>query len=108
MKTSRRSLATTLAIGLVAVLGVTACESDPSAKRVAQDLVKTLTIDHPEIQECMLDVIDGYTESELEDIGNDALDGDAASQAAANEALDKFEADLAECDPEGVARGTIP
>ena len=108
MKTSRRSLATTLAIGLVAVLGVTACESDPSAKRVAQDLVRTLTQDQPEVEECMLDVIDGYSESELEDIGNDSLDGDAASQAAANEALDKFEADLAECDPEGVTRTSTP
>ena len=97
MKTSRRSLANTFAIGLVAVLGITACESDPSAHRVAEDLVKTLTADEPEVQECMLEVIDGYTESELQDLGNDSLDGDAASKAKADEALDKFEADLAAC-----------
>jgi hypothetical protein len=97
VKTSPRSLASTIAIGLVAVVGFTACESDPSAKRVAQDLVKTLTADEPEVQECMLAVIDGYTTDELQDLGNDSLDGDAASKAAADEALAKFEADLADC-----------
>lgn len=79
------------------MLGLTACESDPSAKRVAQDLVKTLTQDEPEVQECMLDVIDGYTTSELQDIGNDSLDGDAAAKVEADATLVKFEADLAAC-----------
>ncbi|MGB0112989.1 MAG: hypothetical protein WBP59_07190 [Ilumatobacteraceae bacterium] len=97
MKTSRRSLPYTAAVGLIAVLGLTACESDPSAKRVAQDLVKTLTQDEPEVQECMLDVIDGYTTSELQDIGNDSLDGDAAAKVEADATLVKFEADLAAC-----------
>ena len=97
MKTSRRSLANTFAIGLVAVVGFTACESDPSAKRVAEDIVKTETADEPEVQECMLEVIDGYTESELQDLGNDSLDGDLEAKAAADEALAKFEADLAAC-----------
>ena len=107
MQPIRRPVAT-FAVLLVAVLGFTACESDPSAKRVAQDLVKTMTQDEPEIQECMLAVVDGYTESELQDIGNDSLDGDAASKAAADEALAEFEADLAACDPEGVTRTSAP
>ena len=84
---------------LVAALGASACESDPSAKRVAQDLVKTLTKDQPEVRECMLEVIDGYTTDELQQIGNDANGGDLAAQAEADEALDKFEADLAACNP---------
>ena len=97
MKTSPRSLANLFAIGLVAALGVSACTSDPSAKRVAQDIVKTETADEPEVQECMLKVIDGYSESELEDLGNDSLDGDVAAKAAADETLAKFEADLTAC-----------
>lgn len=97
MKTSSRSLANTVAVALVAVIGVSACQSDPSAKRVAQDLVKTLTQDQPEVQDCMLDVIDDYSKDELESIGDDANDGDEAEMAAADEALDKFEADLAAC-----------
>lgn len=84
---------------LVAALGASACESDPSAKRVAQDLVKTLTRDQPEVRECMLEVIDGYSKDELERIGDDANGGDLAAQAEANEALDRFEADLAACGP---------
>lgn len=87
---------------LVAALGASACESDPSAKRVAEDLVRTLTQDQPEVRECMLDVIDGYTTDELQQIGNDANSGDQAEQAEANEALDRFEADLAACDPDPV------
>ena len=100
MKPSRRPLLNTVAVVLVAVLGVSACNSDPSAKRVAQDLVKTLTQDQPEVQECMLEVIDGYSKDELEDIGNDARnDGNRAAQAEAQATLDKFEADLAACNP---------
>ena len=96
MTTSRRPVAV-LAVAAVSLLGLTACSSDPSAKRVAQDLVKTIAADEPEVEECMLEVIDGYSTDELEAIGEDSLDGDAAAQAAAQEALDKFEADLAAC-----------
>ncbi len=100
MKTSRRPRPLLVASILVAALGVSACESDPSAKRVAEDLVKTLTLDQPEVRECMLDVLDGYTKDELERIGNDANGGDQAEQAEAREALEQFEAELASCDPQ--------
>lgn len=93
MKTTRRSLTSTVAVALVAVLGLSACQSDPSAKRVAQDLVKTLA-ETPEEEECMLDVIDQY---DLNTLGSEAKDGDQAEQAAANAELAKFEADLAAC-----------
>jgi hypothetical protein len=97
VKTSRPSLTATAAVVLVAMFGITACNSDPSAKRVAQDLVRTLTQDDPEARECMLEVINGYSEDDLEDIGNDAREGDQAEQAAANEALAQFQADLEAC-----------
>ena len=80
-------------MALVAVLGLSACQSDPSAKRVAQDLVKTLA-QTPAEEECMLDVIDEY---DLDSLGSDANDGDEAEQDAANAELAKFEDDLAAC-----------
>ena len=83
----------TVAVALVGVLGLSACQSDPSATRVAQDLVKTLA-QTPEEEECMLDVIDEY---DLDALGADANDGDEAEKAAANAELAKFEADLAAC-----------
>ena len=46
----------------------------------------------------MLDVIDGYSESELEDIGNDSLDGDVGiARPRRTRRSTKFEADLAAC-----------
>ena len=96
MKTSLRPV-TLLAVAAVSLLGLSACSSPPSAKRVALDIVHTEAADDPEVEACMVDVIEGYTTDELEAIGDDANDGDAAAQAEANEALDKFEADLAAC-----------
>jgi hypothetical protein len=99
--TSHRTLTQTATLVLVAVLGVSACTSDPSPQRVAEDLIKTETQDHPEIQECMLGVLEDYDVNQL---GEDAESDDRATAAAANEELDAFEADLAACDPEGVTR----
>jgi hypothetical protein len=93
VKTPRRSLTSTVAVALVAVLGLSACQSDPSATRVAQDLVKTLA-QTPAEEECMLDVIDEY---DLDTLGSDASDGDEAEQTAANAELARFEDDLAAC-----------
>jgi hypothetical protein len=98
VKTSRRSLA---AVALVAVVGLSACTSDPSAKRVAQDLVNTVTMEPggggEKVRDCMLEVIDGYTTDELEALGNNAQSSDKAKAAEADKALKKFEADLAAC-----------
>lgn len=80
-------------MALVAVLGLSACQSDPSANRVAQDLVKTLA-ETPEQEECMLEVIEDY---DLNALGSDANDGDPAVKAEADAELAKFEADLVDC-----------
>jgi hypothetical protein len=103
--TSRRPLVNTLAIGMVAVLGLSACTSDPSAERVAEDLVKTLTQDHPEIEECMLGVLEEY---DLNDLGEKANSENAEISGPALAELDRFEADLVACDPEGVTRTGTP
>ena len=102
---SSRSIAQTLAVAAIAVLGVSSCTSDPSAKRVAQDLVKTQTQDFPEIEECMLGVIDDY---DLNDLGDKALSETAGVSDPAKAELNKFEVDLADCDPEGVTRTGVP
>ena len=87
------------------MLGVSACTSDPSAQRVAEDLVRTLTQDFPDIEECMLGVIDSY---DLNDLGDKASNENPEISGPAQAELDKFEADLAACDPEGVTRTSTP
>ena len=81
---------------LIAGLGVTACTSTPSAKRVAEDLINTLAETDAE-RDCMLKKVDAYSKDALEDIGNDAENGDEAAKAAANAELDKLQAELESC-----------
>jgi hypothetical protein len=102
---SRRSSVNVLAIGLLAVLGVSACTSDPSPTRVAQDLVNTVAQDQPEIRDCMLGVIDEY---DLDDLGDKAISENPDVSGPALAELDKFEADLAACDPDGLTRTSTP
>ncbi len=99
--TTTRPITRTLAIAAVAVLGVTACTSDPSPERVAEDLVKTQTQGFPDIEECMLGVIDDY---DLNDLGDKANSDNAELSGPALAELDQFEADLVACDPDGATR----
>ncbi len=101
MISTRRSFANTLAIAAVAVFGVTACTSDPSPRRVAQDLVRTQAQNFPDIEECMLGVIEDY---DLNGLGDDALSETPGVRDPALAELASFEADLVACDPEGVTR----
>ena len=87
---SRRSL---VAVAVIAVLGVSACTSDPSPTRVAQDLVETVA-STPEEKDCMLDVIDQY---DLDTLGSDATNDNPEISGPAQVELDAFEADLAAC-----------
>ena len=81
---------------MIAAVGVTACTSQPSAKRVAEDLINTLA-ETDEERECMLAKVDAYSKDELQDIGDDAENGDEAAKAAANAELDKLQAELESC-----------
>jgi uncharacterized lipoprotein len=102
---SRRPITNALAVGVVAVLGLSACNSDPGARRVAEDLVNTLAQDQPEIKDCMLEVIEQYDdEFGLDDLGDDANSDNAERSNPAAATLDDFEAELAACDPSGVTR----
>jgi len=84
------------ALLMVAVFGVSACNSEPSAQRVAEDLINTLAKTDEE-RDCMLKKLDVYSQDELEKIGKDADSGDVAAKAAANEELDKLQAELESC-----------
>lgn len=53
----------------IGVLALTACNSTPSAKRVALDIVETMGVSDIQKQ-CLRDKIDGYDDSTLEAIGN--------------------------------------
>lgn len=75
---------------LVAVLGVSACSSDPSAIRVAQDIVNTLATSDAQ-RDCMLDKLDDYGKEEIEEIAK------SAQEAGPGTPLASFEADLKSC-----------
>ncbi len=102
---STRSTARNLALVAVVVLGASACQSNPSAERVAEDLIKTQTQGHPEVQECMLDAIDDY---DLNSLGDDANSDNTEVSGPALAELEAFEADLVACDPDGVTRTSTP
>ncbi len=90
MTPSRRSL---VAVALLAVFGVSACASDPSPTRVAEDLVRTVA-STPEEEDCMLGVIGEY---DLDQLGSDATNDNPEISGPAQAELDAFEADLAAC-----------
>ena len=100
MKPGRSPRHTAVLAALVTtVLGVSACTSDPTPKRVAEDLINTLA-ETDEERECMLDILDGYSAGELEALGNAVNEGDQAEQADAQRQLDEFQARLSSCLPD--------
>ena len=84
------------AVLMVAALGVSACNSQPSAQRVAEDLINTLAKTDAE-RDCMLAKVEAIGQDELQEIGKAADSGDAAAKAAANAELDKLQAELESC-----------
>jgi hypothetical protein len=106
-----RPLFRAAAVVLFAGLGVAACSSQPSAQRVADDLINTcmqesnpceltpaqMSADPEVARKCMLAKVDEYTKDELNDIGEAADSGDAAAKAAANAELDKLQVELESC-----------
>jgi hypothetical protein len=85
-----------VAVAAIAAASLTACISQPSAKRVSEDLIRTLA-STPEEEQCMLDKLDDYSQDELAQIGKNYNEGDLQEQAKAGAALEEFEADLASC-----------
>ncbi len=67
--------------------------------------MRTLAQDFPEIEECMLDVVDSY---DLNDLGDKASNENPEISGPAQADLDEFQGELAACDPEGVTRTSTP
>ena len=88
-----RRLAAIVALSVVAV----GCVSDPSANRVAKDLINTLATTEEE-RECMLEVLEGY---DVDELGENANSDNPLNADPANEELDRFQADLEACQTPG-------
>ena len=81
-------------VAVVAVLGLSACNSDPGSRRVAEDIVDTALIQGEitqEVHDCLFDKLELYSDEDYEAITK------AATEAGPGTALDLFEADLAAC-----------
>ena len=85
----RRSV---VAVLVVVVGSLSACTSIPSAQRVALDAVETLDVDES-VKQCMRDIINDYTEDDLQEIGDLAVEGNADAVTQ----LGFFEGRLAAC-----------
>ncbi len=78
----------------VAVVGLSACNSDPGRKRVVEDIIQT-SVEQGDLTEaqgdCMFEKVEAYSETQLEEIAKSAED------AGPGTAIELFEADLAAC-----------
>ena len=101
MRNARRSPLTAIAVAVVAVIGLGACTSQPSAKAVVKDVIQGIDGLSETERTCMLDHVDEYSEDELKVIGeaNESVDFSApdAVDTQGTEAFQKFVADLNGC-----------
>ena len=96
-----------LAVGVVALVGLSACTTDPGPKRVAEDIIKTEAYNAeqagdpwPEgVEDCMLERLGEYSDDELSSIAEDLDAQNAARNEEGEAALAAYEADLAGCWP---------
>lgn len=99
MKPSPRSAGTRVAlVAGLAALTFAACTSEPSPHRVAEDLINSLA-ETDEERDCMLEILDGYSNDDLESWGNAIETGEpgTASYDEAQAQLDGLQADLETC-----------
>jgi hypothetical protein len=94
----RPRVARIAALGAAVVLTAVACESNPSPHRVAEDLINTLA-DSDEERDCMLEILDGYSNDDLEEWGAAVETGEPGTESydAAQAELDGLQADLETC-----------
>ncbi len=90
----KRPVRRTLAVVAMAVVGLSACNSDPGAKRVAEDIIETAITQGDLTEEqgqCMFERVEAYSEDDLKAIT------ESAGDAGPGTAIELFEADLAAC-----------
>ena len=79
---------------IAALGGLTACNSTPSARRVALDVIETLP-QPEEVKQCMRDKVEGYSQETIEDFAKGSDQNPPAPDAVA--AKQAFEDDLQSC-----------
>jgi hypothetical protein len=79
------------AIIAVALLGLGACSSTPSAKGVAEDYVESIDGLNDEQRQCMLEKLDGYSSDELEALGEANVNVDFDQPDAVETATPEFQ-----------------
>ena len=92
VRPARRPVRAALALAALAAVGLSACSSAPSAKRVALDMIETLDISES-AKACMTQKVEDYPEGDLEKIAELADNGDAEGLKQ----LNQFSDDLATC-----------
>ena len=93
----KRLRPTTLAVAVVASIGLLACTSNPSPKAVAKDVVESLPDLTDAERACMLGVIDGMSSDELEALGEANEDEVITNADSGTPELQAFMADLSDC-----------
>ena len=97
-KRSRRGRVMAASVAAVALLGLSACTSDPGPKRVAQDIIKAEAILNPNLdEECLLAELEKFSNSELKDIDADLQADNSDRNAAGAAALTAYEFSLSSC-----------
>jgi uncharacterized lipoprotein len=95
---SKRRLRAAAVAAVVALVGLSACTSDPGPKRVARDIIEAQFLENPELdKECLLAELDKYSSDDLTAI-DENLDADNSDRNAEGEAaLAAFELSLGRC-----------
>lgn len=93
------------ATAVVAVGGLGACTSQPSAKAVAKDIVVSITVPGGQHlpqsqQDCMLDVIDKMSSDEIDKLGADNLTATITSSGGGTPEMQAFIDKLQACAPD--------
>ena len=83
---------------LAAIGGLSACNSTPSARRVALDVIDTLPVSDA-VKECMRVKVEAYDEDKLESIAKGANQDPPKPEDVA--AVAEFQADLESCNTTG-------
>ncbi|BAN01318.1 hypothetical protein [Ilumatobacter coccineus] len=95
---SKRRIRATAAAAVVALVGLSACTSDPGPKRVARDIIEAEAIENPDLDEqCLLDELDKFSDGELKAIDENIEAENSDRNAEGEAALAAFELSLARC-----------
>lgn len=96
------------AVAALALVALTACTSDPSPKRVAEDIIRSIDLENelraeqglPPIvadEECLLAELDKYSNDDLRSIADDLNADNSDRNAEGETAIAAYELSLARC-----------